>query len=320
MACYTLRTWRCDAPCIIEIVYANVECRLRSLCAAKHAPHQGTLFRAKRTQQPQRRHVHRRSEQAGQQPLRPEVIHRQHGRAHNQRGGGRRERLVNAWVDKYFGRIPKVTTPLVRVDVKEPARTAEQRYTVTAPNVPLPAVVITYLGPSERETDSAALRVAEAILSAGESSRLYQKLVYEQQVAQEAEFSTDLREDLGLLIFEAILASGKTPEEGEKALLAELKRIQDQPVSQAEIDKAKNQLLTGKLHEIETAEGKGLALGHAAVILGNPDRANTDIQDLQAVTAADVQRVMRKYFTDTNRVVITYLPQTEAPAAGGDSK
>jgi zinc protease len=226
---------------------------------------------------------------------------------------------LDAWVDKYFGRIPKVSTPLPRVDVTEPARTAERRLTVTAPNVPLPAVVLTYLGPAEREADTAALRVAEAILSAGASSRLYQKLVYEQQVAQEAQFFTDLREDVSLLAFLAILASGKTPEDGEKALLAELKRIQESPVSQAELDKAKNQLLTAKLHELETAEGKAQALGRAAVVLKDPEKANSDVRELQAVTAADVQRVMKKYFTDTNRVVINYLAQTEAPT-GGETK
>jgi zinc protease len=227
---------------------------------------------------------------------------------------------LDGWIDKYFGRIPKVTTPLPRVDVKEPARTAEQRYTVTAPNVPLPATVITYLGPAERADDVSALRIAEAILSAGESSRLYQTLVYEQQVAQDASFYTDLREDLGLLVFTAVLASGKTPAEGEKALLAELKRIQDAPVTQAELDKAKNQLVTAKLHELETAEGKAEALGRAAVVVGDPESANTDIRELMAVTPADVQRVMKKYFADTNRVVIYYVPETEPPAGGGNTK
>jgi zinc protease len=226
---------------------------------------------------------------------------------------------LDTWVDKYFGRIPKVTTPLPRVTVKEPARTSEKRVTVSAPNVPLPAVVLTYLGPSERDPDSAALRVAETILSAGESSRLYQELVYDQQVAQEASFSTDLREDLGLLYFFVMLAQGKSTDEGEKAVLAELKRIQEAPVTQAELDKAKNQLITAKLHELETAEGKAEALGHAAVVLGDPNRANTDIRELLNVSIADVQRVMKKYFADTNRVVITYLDKAE-PAAGGNTK
>ncbi len=204
---------------------------------------------------------------------------------------------------------------------KEPARTAEKRFTEYGPNVPLPAVAITYLAPPVASEDSYALRVAESILSAGESSRLYQSLIYKQQVAQAAFVTADLREDQGLVYFAAILASEKKPEEAEKALLAELKRIQDEPVSKAELDKAINQLVTNQLRERETNNGKGDALGRAAVLVGDASRVNTDIEKLQAVTAADVQRVMKKYFTDTNRVVITYQPEPAKPQTSeGDAK
>jgi zinc protease len=116
----------------------------------------------------------------------------------------------------------------------------------------------------------------------------------------------------------AILASEKQPAEVEKALLAELKRVQEQAVSQAELDKAKSQLLTNLIRERETNNGKADALGRAAVLLGDPKRVNSDAVKLQAVTAADVQRVMKKYFNDSNRVVITYKsePAKEKASAG----
>jgi zinc protease len=69
------------------------------------------------------------------------------------------------------------------------------------------------------------------------------------------------------------------------------------------------------LRERETGNGKALALGEATVLLGDPARVNTDLARLQAVTAADVQRVMKKYFTDSNRLVLYYLP--EAAKKGG---
>jgi zinc protease len=220
------------------------------------------------------------------------------------------QQQFDAWVDKYFGRIPKPNTPLPRVSIKEPQRTAERRYTEYGANVPLPAIAITYLSPPVASQDAVALRVAEAILSAGESSRLHHSLVYEQQIAQEAEASADLREDPGLFILQAVLASDKKPEDVEKAMLVELKKMQAQPVGAAELEKAKNQLVTNQLRERETSQGKADALGNAAVLLGDPNRVNTDIERLQAVTAADVQRVMQKYFTDTNRVVLYYLPES----------
>ncbi len=232
------------------------------------------------------------------------------------------QKQLDGWIDKYFGRIAKPAGAMPRVTIKEPERTSEQRFNEYVPNVPFPAVAITYLAPSVTSDDAAALRIAESILGAGESSRLYQSLVYEQQMAQEAFATADLREDTGLFIFGAILSGEKKAEDAERSLMTELKRIQDAPVTAAELDKAKSQLVTNELRERETSNGKAFALGQAATLYGDPARANTNVERLQAVTAADVQRVMKKYFTETNRVVINYLPESMRPSttAGGVRK
>ncbi|HEX8423940.1 MAG TPA: pitrilysin family protein [Pyrinomonadaceae bacterium] len=224
------------------------------------------------------------------------------------------QKQFDAWVDKYFAPIPKPNQPLPRVTVKEPERTGETRIVEFAPNVPLPAVAFSFLAPPKASEDSDALRIAESILSSGESSRLYRALVYEQQVAAQVSAGTDLREDVSLFQFFAIVAGGKKPDDAERALIAEIKKMQDAPVSAAELEKAKNQIITNQLRERETNNGKALALGDAAVLLGDPNRANTDIERLSKVTAADVQRVVKKYLTDTNRLVIYYLPESLRPA------
>jgi zinc protease len=216
------------------------------------------------------------------------------------------EAQLTAWTDKYFGRIKPNKTEIPRVTTVEPERTEEKRYTETAPNVPFPAVAITYLAPNSRDKDVPALKIAETILSGGESSRLYQELVYKQQIAQEAAFNADIRADRGLLYFYAIASEGKTPEENEKSLLAELAKIQNSPVSANELAKAKNQLITRTLQEREQNDGKAIAIERAVAYQGDPTAVNTDIAALQSVTIADVQRVMKKYFTDKNRVVIYY--------------
>jgi zinc protease len=231
---------------------------------------------------------------------------------------------LDAWVTKYMAPIPKPSIPLPRVDVKEPERTAERRITQHAANVPLPAIAITYLTPAERSPDSEPLQVAATIMAQGESSRLYNALIYDQQVAQSADATADLREDASVFYFTVVLANEKKPEDGERALLAEIKKMQDAPVSAAELEKAKNQLVTDELQQRETSNGKALALGSSAVLLGEPNRVNTDLAKLQAVTAADVQRVMKKYFTANNRLVIYYLPEaakrTTGVTAGGQGK
>lgn len=221
----------------------------------------------------------------------------------------------DAWVDKYFGILAKPALPLPRVNVKEPERKAERRITHYAANVPLPAIALTYLTVPEKNPDAEPLAVAATILSQGESSRLYQSLIYDQQVAQSADATPDLREDSGLFYFNVIVASGKKPEEAERALLAEIKKLQDAPVAAAELDKARNQLVTNELRQRETSNGKALAIGSAAVLRGDPNRVNTDLAKLQAVTAADVQRVMKKYFVDSNRLVIYYLPESARTTA-----
>ncbi|MDQ3918037.1 MAG: insulinase family protein, partial [Acidobacteriota bacterium] len=146
--------------------------------------------------------------------------------------------------------------------------------------------------------------------------------VYTQQLAAEAFANASLREDPGIFVLGAILAGDKKPADAEAALLAELRKMQDAPVSKAELDKAINQLVADQLRERETNSGKAFAIGQAAVLMNDPARVNTDIERLQAVTAADIQRVMKKYFTDTNRVVITYQAEAPKPAApaGGAQK
>jgi zinc protease len=216
---------------------------------------------------------------------------------------------LDAWVDKYFGGIAKPNLPLPRVTVKEPPRESESRVTEYGSN-DLPAVGLTYLTPRESDPDSKALEVADAILSSGESSRLYHSLVYTQQLAAEVDANSETREDLSLFVLFAILSEGKKTEDVEKSLLAEIKKLQDAPVSAAELEKAKNQIVTEQLEKLETSNGKALALGEAAVLLGDPARVNTDLERLQAVTAADVQRVMKKYFSDNNRMVLYYLPES----------
>ena len=232
------------------------------------------------------------------------------------------QKQLDAWVDKYFGPIPKPSTPLPRVSVREPARKSESKFTERGSN-DLPAVGLTYLTPRQADPDQDALRIADVILSGGESSRLYHSLVYEQQLAAEVNSSDETREDASLFVVTAVLSEGKKPEDVERSMLAEIKKLQDAPVTQAELDKAKNQIITDQLRQRETSSGKALALGEAAVLLGDPNRVNTDLARLQAVTAADIQRVIKKYFTDTNRLVLYYLPEPKSgknEAAGKEAK
>ncbi|HEY3663666.1 MAG TPA: pitrilysin family protein [Chthoniobacterales bacterium] len=222
---------------------------------------------------------------------------------------------LHDWVGKYLGAVKKPTEKIPRVTAKEPPRKEDKQIVKYSPKVPLPAVAITYLAPSLRSDDAPALELADEILSGGDSSRLYQSLVYEQQIAQQASFSADLNQDLGLLTVRMILASGKKPADAVAALNAQLAKFLKDGVTPAELAKAKNQFLTGKLMERETNNGKASALGEAAVVYGDPNRVNTDLAKLQAVTADQIKEAMNRYLTNKKKVVVEYLPEAMKPAA-----
>ena len=222
---------------------------------------------------------------------------------------------LHGWVEKYFGAMKKPAEKIPRVTTKEPPRKEDKQLVAYSAKAPLPAIAVSYLAPSIRSGDAPALALASEILAGGESSRLYQALVYQQQIAQRVSFDADLREDLGLLAAQMILASGKSPAAAEKSLTDEFDKVLKDGVTQAELDKAKSRLLTGKLLERETANGKAGALGEAVVIYGDPNRVNTDLAKLQAVTAAQIKEVMNRYLTGKKKVVIEYLPESMKAAA-----
>ncbi len=221
---------------------------------------------------------------------------------------------LETWTKKYFGPIPKPTTKIPRVAVVEPPRKEDRHEVLSSAKAPLPAFAVTYLAPSVRSKDEPALDLADEILSGGQSSRLYQSLVYEQQVAQRASFDADLREDLGLLTFRVIVASGKSLPEAEKSLNDQIEKILRDGVTEAELDKAKNRFLTGKLMERETNNGKASALGEAAVIYRDPNHINTDLARYQAVTTSEVKDVLSKYLAGKKKIMIEYLPEATKEA------
>ena len=144
------------------------------------------------------------------------------------------------------------------------------------------------------------------ILAQGESSRLYQSLVYRQQIAQDVGAEADLREDAGIYVINATVASGKTVDAVKKAIDAELRDIEQKPVSEGELQKAKNQIIADQLRRQETNDGKAFAIGNAATLLHDAAEVNNGLKKLQAVTAADVQRVMDKYLKNGKSLTIDY--------------
>ena len=214
-------------------------------------------------------------------------------------------------VSQYLGRVPKSDKPVPRDIPKEPAQTKERRVTINE-EWPLPAVVVAHHITYDGDPDSYPLHIASKILSDGQSSRIYRKLVYDKGIALAAFGGGNIIEDPNLFFAVAIVQPGHTTEEAANALIAELDRLRNEPVSAAELQQAKNQFARDYILGRESNQNKAEQLGHAVVIHNDIKTADGEFDIFQGLTPADVQRVARRYFTPDNRLVLTILPKASS--------
>ena len=216
-------------------------------------------------------------------------------------------------VNQYFGRVPKAEHPVPRDIPKEPPQTKEERVTVDAP-WPLPAVVVAYHITYDGHPDSYPLHIASKVLTDGQSSRIYQELVYGRQLAVTAFGGANLIEDPNLFYTVAIVQPGQSPDDAIKALIGELDKLKTDGITVRELQRAKNQFARDYILGRESNQQKALQLAHAVVIHNDIKTADGEFDIFQNITVADVQRVARTYFRPENRLVLTVMPSGRAGA------
>lgn len=216
---------------------------------------------------------------------------------------------AKAWIEKYFGTIPRGSKPIVRPTIKEPVQTAEKRVTFYD-KVQLPAVVFAYHAPSQGTADAYALEMLGQILSEGKSSRLQKQVVDKQQKAVAAGAFSLPSEDPGMTMMYGIGNMGIKPEELEKAMNDEIENIVNNPVSADELQKCKNQIENQFISQNQRVLGIVENLANYHVYFGNTNLINTELDRYMKVTVADMQAVAKKYFTKNNRLVLYYLPDS----------
>jgi zinc protease len=220
-------------------------------------------------------------------------------------------------IQRYLGRVPKSTRTIKRDIPKEPPQTQEKRATVEE-NVPLPAVVVAYHITYDGHPDSYPLHIASKVLSDGQSARIYKSLVYEKRIALAAFGGGNIIEDPNLFFATAIVQPGHTPEEVEKALVAEMDRLRTEPISDHELERTKNQFARDYILGRQTIKDKAETLGHAAVIHhGDMNTADGEFEIFMNVKASDVQRVAQTYFAPENRLVMYIMPRGQTANTGG---
>jgi zinc protease len=189
----------------------------------------------------------------------------------------------------------------------EPEQKGERRV-ILKREAELPYILIAYHVPSFPHEDSYALDVLNLILAGGKSTRLYQSLVYEKKVAlgASADYSGFSR-DPYLFFFYATAAPGRDIEDVEASLYAEIKNLQNEPPSEREIQKAKNQIESSFIMGQDSIYVQAMKYGMFEM-LGDWRLIDTYIEGIRKVTREDVVEIAKKYFKEENRTVGILIP------------
>ena len=222
-----------------------------------------------------------------------------------------------AKVKKYFEAIPSQPAPPVP-DMTEPEQTAERRANIEDAFARVPRIDILYKMPAGDSPDYYALSLVGRIIGSGNSSRLYQKLVKEQEIASAVFAGAQEKRGPSLFQIAALAPPGKNLTDLEKLVYAELDRLKNEPVADWELEKVRMMVRRQRAQQLQSTLGRAIGLGQYALFYGNANLIN-DVEDkYNRVTKEDIQRVARTYFKDTSRSVITTVPKPRAPRGAGD--
>jgi len=220
-------------------------------------------------------------------------------------------------IQSLFGSIPRRPDP-PKVITQEPPQIGERRVFVRK-EAELPLLFVVYHVPTLTHPDSFALQVLAYILGGGESARFHQKVVYEKQLASDvgADYNP-VHVDPFLFGLSAGPLPGKTAEEVEQALSTEVERVQREPVPDRELQKAKNQIESEFIFAQDSVHQLAEMLGRYESV-ASWRQLDGFLDGVGKVTAADVQRVAKRYLVPDNRTVALLIPTKagDAPTDGG---
>jgi predicted Zn-dependent peptidase len=215
---------------------------------------------------------------------------------------------------KYFESIPSQPAPPA-VDVSQPPQKGERRLALEDALARLPRLDISYRIPSTLSADDDAIDVLRLVMSAGRSSRFYEGIVRQKQLAVSANAFAFESRGPRLLRIIATPTPGKSIDDLEAAIYAEIERLKTGPIADWEIEKARNDARRQFVGSLGQSVSRAIDLAEYALIYNDPGQINRRWDRLAKLTAADVQRVAKQYLTPDNRSIIVTRPK--APAGRG---
>ena len=219
---------------------------------------------------------------------------------------------VFALAEKYYGALEGRPLPVRKPQV-EPAQDGTRRVNVKAP-AELPVLIMGYKAPVlrdiEKDSDPYALQMLAAILDGHDAARFNKKLVREDKVALSVNIDyDDTARGPGMIYLSGTPSEGKTVADLESALRAEIARIQKEGVSEPELKRARAQLVAAEVYKLDSMFGQAMEIGQIESAGLPYQKLDRMLDKLQKVTAAEVQAVAKKYFTDDTLTIGILEPQ-----------
>jgi zinc protease len=227
--------------------------------------------------------------------------------------------VASGLIKKYFDRIPAQAAPPVP-DVAEAEQKSERRKLIEDAFAQAPRLDIVYKIPTGNTPDWYALSVLGQVLSGGVSSRLYQKLIKDKEVALSASAGPDERRGPSLFWFSIMARPGTDLAALEKLVHEEIERLQNEEIADWELSKVQMQLRRRRAQQRYSTRARANAFGHYAVYYNDPELINSVQHKYNQVTKADLQRVARTYLKETRRTVVTTLPKSSAAQPAMDTR
>ena len=217
---------------------------------------------------------------------------------------------AKALIQKYYGNIPR-GADVVRPGSVPPPQITRDTFLVMEDQVQLPRLYYMYQSTKLFSPDDANLEILGRILGGDKTSRLYQKLVHDLQVAQDVEaFQNGMRGD-GVFMVQVTPKPGHTPAEMAALVDAEIQKIVDHGITDRELQRAKNSIgasFLDRLSAVGGFGGKADLLNYYNYFVGTPDYVQQDLARYTSATTSDIQRVARAQFAKP-KVVLTVVPQ-----------
>jgi zinc protease len=221
-------------------------------------------------------------------------------------------------VEKWFSDVPR-GAPVPPLSAPTPVLTAEKRVTLED-KVQLPQLFIGWLTPSYFHPGDEVMDVLARVLASGKNSRLYKRLVYDLQIAQDVSAGQNSGALGSTFLVTATAREGHTLSELEKVIAEEIARIKNEPPSRRELERAVNQIESafyGGLERVGGFGGKADRLNLYEFYAGRPDYFAEDLARYTSLDARDLQSAARTYLRDDARLVLSVVPAGKKSLAAG---